>query len=507
MTNKKSIFKSVAVVTAFSVATRLFAFLFKVFVSRRFGASVVGVYQMALSFYFFASAVALSGLPTVISRKIAEDEKTGGAGAPSLISTALVLSLSSVIPILAVIYPVAYFLPSVFTDERVLPLVVIMLPSLLSTSVYNVIRSWFWGKRSFLAFSFTEMLEEILRITFTLIFSLGIIASISPLKGLAVGFLVSDVTCAVVLFILFLINKGKFGHIKDVSTVLKPSLPITAMRVFGGIIGAFTAIVIPALLVKYGMGKSDASATFGRVTGMAMPLLMAPTTLTGALSVVLIPEIATIKNDDKNAMSARIDGSINFAIIIAALFTILYIPLGKEITTFVFKDEFSGVYLSNVALMLYPLGLNQISTSILNSMGLEKKSFFNYAVGTAILMILTLVLPKYVGIYAVAIGSATCFVVTSFLNLNMLDKKARVLENPKKTALAILLSFPLIALTYLLKNLLCGRIPLFFAIAISGGIPMLLYAFACVAFKIFDVTRFYKTTRKRFSKKRDKAKK
>lgn len=53
MTNKKSIFKSVAVVTAFSVATRLFAFLFKVFVSRQFGASVVGVYQMALSFYFF----------------------------------------------------------------------------------------------------------------------------------------------------------------------------------------------------------------------------------------------------------------------------------------------------------------------------------------------------------------------------------------------------------------------------------------------------------------------
>lgn len=46
--------------------------------SRQFGASVVGVYQMALSFYFFASAVALSGLPTVISRKIAEDEKTGG---------------------------------------------------------------------------------------------------------------------------------------------------------------------------------------------------------------------------------------------------------------------------------------------------------------------------------------------------------------------------------------------------------------------------------------------
>lgn len=124
----------------------------------------------------------------MISRKIAEDEKTGGENVPSLISTALVLSLSSVLPILSVIYPVAFLLPSVFADERVLPLVVIMLPALLSTSIYNVIRSWFWGKRFFLAFSFTEMLEEVLRITFTLIFSLGLIAAVTPLKGLAVGF-------------------------------------------------------------------------------------------------------------------------------------------------------------------------------------------------------------------------------------------------------------------------------------------------------------------------------
>lgn len=111
-------------------------------------------------------------------------------------------------------------------------------------------------------------------------------------------------------------------------------------------------------------------------------------------------------------------------------------------------------------------------------------------------MILTLALPKYVGVYAVAIGGAAGSVVTSFLNLNALNKKARILDNPKKTALAILLSFPLVALTCLLKNLLFFKIPPFFAIAISGGIPMILYVFACVAFRIFDITRFYKTTRK-----------
>lgn len=506
MTNKKSIFKSVAVVTGFSVATRLLAFLFKVYVSRKLGASAVGVYQMALSVYFFATSVALSGVPTVLSRKIAEDEKTGGLNVPSYVSTALVLTIASALPILAIIYPVTYFLPSVFADERVSGLVSIMLPALISTSIYNVIRAWFWGKRSFLAFSFTEMTEEVLRIAFTLIFSLGLVAAISPIKGLAVGFLISDFTCAVVLFTLFLINKGKFGRVKDASSVLKPAIPITSMKIFGGVIGAFTAIVIPLLLVRYGMQKSDASATFGRVTGMAMPLLMAPTTLTGALSVVLIPEIATIKNDDARALSSRIDGSINFSIIIAALFTVLYVPLGKEITTFVFNDEFSGIYLSNMAFTLYPLGINQITTSILNSMGYEKKSFFNYAVGTVVLILCTLILPKYTGIYAVGIGSAACFVVTSFLNLRILNKKARISERPRKTVLAILLSFPAIIIAYLLKFPTLSNMPLFFAIAISGGVPMILYLAAVAAFGIVDVTRFYKTKRNKSLKKRDKSK-
>ena len=55
---RQSIISSVAVVTGFSVATRLIAFLFKVFVSRELGAEAVGVYQMALSVYFMDLTVA-----------------------------------------------------------------------------------------------------------------------------------------------------------------------------------------------------------------------------------------------------------------------------------------------------------------------------------------------------------------------------------------------------------------------------------------------------------------
>lgn len=213
MTNKKSIFKSVAVVTAFSVATRLFAFLFKVFVSRQFGASVVGVYQMALSFIFRVGSCAQRTSDgdkpkDCRGRKNGRRERTVTYFDRACFVA--VVGTSDTFDNISRRFPFAVG----FADERVLLLVVIMLPALLSTSIYNVIRSWFWGKRSFLAFSFTEMLEEVLRITFTLIFSLGLIAAVTPLKGLAVGFLVSDIACAVVLFILFLIKKVNLAVLK-----------------------------------------------------------------------------------------------------------------------------------------------------------------------------------------------------------------------------------------------------------------------------------------------------
>lgn len=500
---RQSIISSVAVVTGFSVATRLIAFLFKVFVSRELGAEAVGVYQMALSVYFMALTVAASGIPTVLSRKIAEDEKYGGRRTPSYVTSAFLITVCSSLAVMAVLYPVATFLPSAFPDERVLPLVTIMLPALISTSVYNVVRSWFWGRKSFIAFSFTETLEEILRIAFTLVFSLGIIRGLSPVKGLSIGFLISDVICALVLVAFFFIRGGRPGKPAYPGSLLRPSLPLTATRIFGGAVGAFTALIIPLMLVRNGMSNAEASATFGRVTGMAMPLLMAPTTLTGALAVVLIPEIATLSKSENDALSARIDGSINFSVIISSLFIILYVPLGKEISVFVFNDVFSGEYLSNAALLLYPIGLNQITASVLNSMGYEKKSFVHYAIGAALLLVCLIVLPGYIGIYAVAAGSGLCFAVSSAMNLFLINKKANVFRTPGKTLLSLLFVFPAVAIAFLLKNILLSRIPLFFVIAISGGIPALLYAACIVAFRIVDVSRFYQRLNGKFSKKRD----
>ncbi len=484
-------------VTVFAVATRFLSFLFKIYVSRKLGAEAVGLYQMALSVYMLTFSFAASGLPVVLSRKIAEDTAVNGDKGEGYLTAALIIGLSSAAVIIALFYLFRNSLSAIFADSRAVPLLLIMLPALLSTSLYAALRSWFWGKRNFNAFSFSEMLEEIFRIIFTVLLTTGAISAISPLNGIAIGFLLSDIACVCVLLILFYKCGGRFRKPQGYAGLLRSGAPVTAMKAFGGLMTALTALVIPAMLISSGISTSNATAAFGRVSGMAMPLLMAPTTLTGALAVVLIPEIATAsaKNESDN-LRAKIEGSIVFSIFIASFFCILFMPLGKEITEIVFKDSESGIYLANSAILLYPIGLNQITLSLLNSLGMERKSFINYILGTSTLLISIFVLPRYVGIYAIAIGSAVCFTITSVLNLRLLNKRAPIFTSVRKPVLSVVFMPPCAALTFLLKFLLLPVLPKFIAVVLSGGIPMLIYLALAIAFKIIDISRFYHRKKK-----------
>lgn len=156
------IYKAVALVTVFGVAARAVGFLFKVYVGRKLGAEAVGLYQMALSVLFLLSAVASSGVPLVLSRRIAAldgDEKTG-----RLVSSGLLICGTISACLIAVFYACGDNLAVLFGDKRALPVFFIVLPTLLSTSVYAVVRAYFLGKKQYFAFSVAELSEEVVRV-------------------------------------------------------------------------------------------------------------------------------------------------------------------------------------------------------------------------------------------------------------------------------------------------------------------------------------------------------
>ena len=66
----KSIFRAVATVTVFSVLTRLLGFVFRIFLSRKIGATGLGLYQMATSVLGVFMTLIVSGLPLTTAKNV-----------------------------------------------------------------------------------------------------------------------------------------------------------------------------------------------------------------------------------------------------------------------------------------------------------------------------------------------------------------------------------------------------------------------------------------------------
>ena len=63
----KNIIKSVFVILGFTVILKIIGFVMRVILSRTLGASALGVYQIALSFFGVICTVVASGIPVTIS--------------------------------------------------------------------------------------------------------------------------------------------------------------------------------------------------------------------------------------------------------------------------------------------------------------------------------------------------------------------------------------------------------------------------------------------------------
>ncbi len=498
MAKNKKVIKAVATVTVFSVFTRGLSFLFKIYLSRALGAETVGLYQISISMFYLFACFSASGIPLVLSRKTAESRALNKEGEFSLFSSALVMGICISVAVALVLWLGKPLLPYIVSDPKVVPMFVIMIPAIVSSTIYCIVRGWFWGSKQFTAFSITETVEEVFRILFSAIFVSGIISGLSGYYGIALAFTVSDILVAIILLILFFSKGGKITKPAKIKEIFLPAMPITAMRLFGGLVSTLTAILLPARLVQAGFSVSEATASFGRIAGMAMPLLLAPNAIISSLAIVLVPEMS--ENGAKNnlrLLNRQLNNGINFALLISGGFMLCFYALGEELTLFLFKDSVSGKYLQVASFMMLPMTVSQLTQSALNSIGLEFKAFMNYMAGTALLVACIYFLPKFIGIYSVATASMLSLVITACLNLVTLRKKTAFRAEFLRIFIMVLLFvFPCGYFAYSLYGI-CRHFMGQFAIIIALPMGFFMYVALCSMTELIDIKAFLKT---RFSR-------
>ena len=233
--------------------------------SRTLGAEAVGLYQIAFSVLILLFSFT-AGAPTVLSRKVAECAASGDVKRQNALTTAsLLIGLASSVTVSVLFLILKDHLGGLFSDERCVPIFLVMLPALITSSLYAPLRSWFWGRKRFLAFSSLELVDEGLKIGFSMLFAGGLFATLTGATGVALGLVVSDAVSVLLLFLLFLRAGGRLAKPAGGKELVSSMLPLSAVRVLTSLSASLSALVIPRRLVAGGMSSALATAGYGRV--------------------------------------------------------------------------------------------------------------------------------------------------------------------------------------------------------------------------------------------------
>ncbi len=501
----KSLFKAVALITFFSVLTRAAGFFFRIYLSRTIGAEALGIYQISLSVFFVLATVVSSGIPLIISRNTAKYiTLKDKASEKRMMGSSLVLTaiLSLIVCAFVLIFKDVFSF--LFTDKRCYPILLLFLPAVLFTGIFGAFKGYLWGKNNYFGVCISEFIEQIVRIILCVI-ALSLI--FTNIDGATIAASTLTIACAVsalASMIFFFSTGGRIGKPQKMfKELIKPSTSVTIFRMVTSLVQPLIAIIIPFRLVEAGYTSTQAISLFGIAIGMTLPLLFIPSAIVGSLSMALIPDLSTAMTKHDNVhIEKRISTSLALTMFFSTFFVPLFIGAGEQIGTFFYDNTQSGILLAQSAWLIIPLGLVNVTSSILNAIGLETKSLRNYVLGAIFLLLSIWFLPKYIGINSLIWGMGLCMIIASVLNIRMLKKHTKAhLHFLKPFFLMLAFILPVTAITSFTTNVLTNFFSLFFSLAISCTLGAICFVALCLIFNVIELqTIFIKFLPKRNEK-------
>lgn len=493
----KSMAKAVITLTAFTFIERTLGFLFKIYLSREIGAVELGIYTVAASFFMVLLTLITSGVPLVVSKTTAKSDARSG----SVCSAALIVEMITAIVICAAVLIFNKPIGALFADAQSMTLVLIMLPALVFSGVYSAFRGVLWGEKRFVTVSVVELIEQIARIvTCIVLFRIFKEKSGAVAVSMSVACAISAFACALFYFL----SKHK---LKSPRAELKPlfasSAPITLSRTTSSVNNYIIAVAIPFLLMSTGLNAEQSMYIFGSCVGMALPLLYLPITVVGSLAFVMIPTLSkAYAENDRPSMQKQVESALSFSILIAAVILPVYAAIGDDIGVFIYDNTDSGVFLMKSAWLLLPLSFENIASSMLNSLDLEKKSLINYLIGAVVMYIICFCFYSRFDMDVFMIAFGVSLVVSSVLDI--IDIKRRTgmkLTFIRPLVIGLASAYPAWLFTEYVSSVIPNDIAAMFVAAVGGVCftALLLVVFGAVDIEI-------NVTTKKSKKKLDSAK-
>ncbi|MGE4282882.1 MAG: stage V sporulation protein B [Clostridia bacterium] len=428
--NTKSLLYGTFVLTAANFFVRMLGFIYRVFLSRFIGAEGMGLVQLISPLYMVSITLTASGIPTAVSRLIAQQKAVNNI---SGIKKTLVISLSLAASISLCITCILYLsmdsvAGNILKDMRTIPSLFIFTPCIIIIALGAVLKGYFYGLKDIHPSALAEIIEQIVRMGLVLALLLWLPPLNIEISAAVVtfGMVIGELASLLYLHYCYYHSKQSTGFkhtsqssVSLIKNILAIAFPVTFTRLISSVMMAANSILIPQRLMTSGMNNHQAISTFGIISGMVLPLLFFPFTLTSALSVVIIPNISeSVALKNWVNINDKISKSILITCLTAFPCMALLVPLAHPIGIAIYNQPDVGKYLVPLSCFIIFFCLQHTLGSTLNGLGKQNRAAVHFIIGGSIQILCTyfLVARPGFGIYGFIIGFILSSIIVSSLN-------------------------------------------------------------------------------------------
>ncbi len=429
--------KGTLMLTIAGFITRFLGFLYRIFLSNAMGAERLGMYQLIFPIYGICHTIYAAGIQTSLSKHVAECISCGKLStARKLLLKCLFLSVSLATFLTLIIYINAGLIATYILMEPKTEAAIRTLSFCFPfCGITSCINGYYYGCKKTTVPATTQLFEQLVRILFVYMISVlfsGGSASVScelAVMGIVVGEIASSIYNLISLYRPRDNESEKSSkEIKPfMKSLIKMAVPLSLNRLLLNILHSFEAILVPVLLRKNGMNNADALAVFGIVTGMAVPFLAFPSTLTNSLSVLLLPEISEAAYGNKTKQLSRtIQLSVKYSLQLGIISTALFTFFGNKLGTLIFGDSRVGTYLVLLSFLCPLMYLSTTLGSILNGLGKQNYTFLNSVIGSTLKLVLLALLIPFNGIFGYFIALYMGQILIIILDILLLSRSCHI---------------------------------------------------------------------------------
>ena len=418
---KSSLIGGAVTLSLGGVITKLIGAVYRIPLTNILGAEGIGIYQMVFPLYTILLTLSSTGVPSGISKLIAEGNSPEKTLKSALKFFAVIGFILSIIMALLSSY-IAKFQGNI--NARLA--YVMIAPSVFFVSLISCFRGYYQGFSNMKPTAFSQILEQVVK----LIFGLILCYLFKNNVVLASAGATLAVTLSELFTLIFLILKTKksinVAEFTSSKTDIKPIIKTVFPMMVATIIMPLTRTVDSFLILNIvGSYLDTATARYGLYSGAVESIVSLPVSFCYALAVTSIPIVSRLKKEGGNYYNKIIE-SVKLTLLCSIVFGVLTYAFSGFAVNLLYSRlsnsdkliTINMLKLSSISVIFLPV--MQTLIACVNALGKYKITIVSGVVSAIFKIGLSSILLKIVtfNVFGAIISDIFCYLVACFVNIS-----------------------------------------------------------------------------------------